>query len=109
MDQRFRAALTLAHRKNISIADSLSSPPEEIRLEELINNGIWSDEVEMLAKILSAIRLAVYGKHRKWQELLPERFIPSANYTVVPTASEHKQQVRSLSAMLDGLAKEYKK
>lgn len=94
--------------RGLSVKAALELPASELRLQETINSGIWSDEVEMLAKLLAILREVVYGKARKWEELLPQRFLPSATYTEVPSAAEQKQIARSLSSYLDSLAKSMK-
>lgn len=82
---------------------------EELRLSELIHTSIWSDETEMLTKLLSVIRYAVYGKYRHWTQLLPERYLNSANITIVPEGDAKKQRDRKLSSFFDGLAAAYQK
>lgn len=94
--------------KGISVKAALELPASELRLQETIDAGIWSDEVEMLAKLLAVLREVIYGKARKWQEHLPQRFITSATYAEVPTVDQQKQVTRSLSSYLDTLAKNLK-
>lgn len=107
-DHRLRAALTLSSSKGISVEAALGLG-KELRLAELIHTSIWSDETEMMAKLLSVIRLAVYGKYRHWTHLLPERYLNSANITIVPKAQTKKIRDRHLSSFFDKLAAAYKK
>lgn len=69
----------------------------------LADAGIWSDEVEQLAKLRAVMLMQILRKFVDWRKCLPDRFLESSLVTSVPAPSEMKVITRGLSKMLDGL------
>ena len=101
---RLRAALSLSAREATPLS-AVYKRTADLKLEETLMCSIWSDETEMLAKLLSAIRLCLFNDKRDWLDHLPQRFRASAKATIPLAGEAQKNQTRSLSMMLDQLAK----
>lgn len=74
----------------------------------LTDRSIWSDEVEMLAKIHASIIMIVTRKSSDWRKYLPERYVSSATVATIPSGTRLKSITRGLSSMLDGLVAQIK-
>lgn len=70
---------------------------------KLVDQSIWSDEVEMLAKILAWLKAATVGKSVRWETQLPARFVPGAVVSDIPNEHQLVEARRQVSAQLDSL------
>lgn len=70
---------------------------------QLIERGVWSDEVEAICRVGARIVNCFAEKPIKWQSLLPEKFIESATLPTILTGDAKKANVRAMSKQLDGL------
>lgn len=99
----------LGMESGLTFKQAATLSPEEHRLAEIIDVGIWSDEVEMLAKIYSYLLSTGAKKHIPWTKVLPARYLHSANLPDKLSNAELRARRRALSAQLDGFARKAKK
>jgi hypothetical protein len=102
----FSAIYRESCRRGISPRELYSSlSPEDLYLLKVADISLWSDEIEMLAKLRADVYAVAVGKSVRWEKFLPYRFQESATIANVPTESSLKQITRSLGIMFDGFVK----
>lgn len=70
-------------------------------MADLIRKGTWSDETEMLARIIGLL------VGRPWQNCLPIRCRPSANHQDIPEGEALNENQRNLAIMFGNMAKQW--
>ncbi len=61
---------------------------------------VWSDEVEMLAKITAALWTIITRKDKDWKRELPDRYQVAVTTANIPTQSELNALTKGLAAQL---------
>lgn len=98
----------MAKLRSISIHEAAKAPVEELKFMELIGRGVWSDEVETLARGFAFIARLVTKQDVKWEIFLPERYIHSATMPNEYSEADMTAARRRVSKQLDGIVKKLK-
>lgn len=67
----------------------------------------WSDETEMLAKVLRLLTKHFFGEARSWEHYLPAKYVGAATYSANTDMTQ--AQIRALSQQLDSATAEIAK
>jgi hypothetical protein len=84
----------------LDLKDALS--PEELHLVRLSDRSIWSDEVELLTKILAQLKAMELKREVKWTNLLPARYLASANMSEIQSVSDFKSATNRVVNVFKG-------
>lgn len=80
-------------------AVSIAQCPTEFRCYSLLEQAGWSDEVEMLARLLAFFVSKTKSTAIPWRQFLPEKYWDSANYSH-NTESNDEHLIRQLQGFI---------